>query len=67
MKCDICNCKPQFGHNVSHSKRRTNRMFQPNVHPVTISQNGAKLRLKLCTRCIRTLAKVERTKTKVTA
>ncbi|MFH1003235.1 MAG: bL28 family ribosomal protein, partial [Chloroflexota bacterium] len=25
MKCDLCGKSPQFGHNVSHSKRHTNR------------------------------------------
>ncbi|MQY73348.1 MAG: 50S ribosomal protein L28, partial [Dehalococcoidia bacterium] len=27
MKCDICGKSPQFGHNVSHSKRHTKRRW----------------------------------------
>jgi len=30
-KCEICGKGPQFGHNVSHSKRATNRKFKPNI------------------------------------
>ena len=30
-KCEICGKSPMFGHNVSHSKRATKRMFRPNI------------------------------------
>ncbi|MEE8582992.1 MAG: 50S ribosomal protein L28 [Dehalococcoidales bacterium] len=60
MKCDICEKTPQFGHNVSHSKRRTNRCFKPNIHPVTLMVEGRKQRLNLCTRCLRTYNKPAR-------
>jgi len=30
-KCEICGKGPQYGHNVSHSKVRTNRRFLPNL------------------------------------
>ncbi|HEY55950.1 MAG TPA: 50S ribosomal protein L28 [Dehalococcoidia bacterium] len=53
MKCDLCGKSPQFGHNVSHSKRRTNRRWLPNIHPVTITTDGKVRRLNLCTRCLR--------------
>ncbi|MFC2057041.1 50S ribosomal protein L28 [Chloroflexota bacterium] len=49
---------PQFGHNVSHSKRHTNRRWVPNIHPATIIINGKSKRLNLCTRCLRTQHKV---------
>ena len=54
MKCDICGKSPAFGNAVSHSKRHTNRMWMPNVHPAIIMVNGKKKRMNLCTRCIRT-------------
>ncbi len=54
MKCDLCGKIPQFGHNVSHSKRHTNRRFLPNIHPAKVNINGQMKRLKLCTRCLRT-------------
>ncbi|MDD5509383.1 MAG: 50S ribosomal protein L28 [Dehalococcoidales bacterium] len=54
MKCDLCGKSPQFGHNVSHSKRHTNRRWLPNIHPVTITVDGKQTQLNLCTRCLRT-------------
>ena len=54
MKCDLCGKIPQFGHNVSHSKRHTKRRFLPNIHPATVNINGRMKRLNLCTRCLRT-------------
>lgn len=58
MKCDICGKTPSFGHNVSHSKRRTNRRWMPNIQQATLEVNGQKKRLSLCTRCLRTQNKV---------
>ncbi|MHB9034805.1 MAG: 50S ribosomal protein L28, partial [Anaerolineae bacterium] len=34
--CDMCGKDPQFGHNVSHSKRHTNRRWTPNVQAVRL-------------------------------
>jgi large subunit ribosomal protein L28 len=59
-KCDICGKGPGFGHNVSHSKRRTNRMFRPNIQRATIMENGNAKRVNICTRCMRTLTKPAR-------
>ncbi|MDO8687172.1 MAG: 50S ribosomal protein L28 [Dehalococcoidales bacterium] len=60
MKCEICNKSPQFGHNVSHSKRRTNHLWMPNIHPARVVINGVQKRLNLCTRCLRTQSKKNR-------
>ncbi|MGD0779975.1 MAG: 50S ribosomal protein L28 [Dehalococcoidales bacterium] len=54
MKCDLCGKTPQYGHNVSHSKRHTNRRWIANIHPATIMINGQMKHLNLCTRCLRT-------------
>ncbi|MBI2887891.1 MAG: 50S ribosomal protein L28 [Chloroflexi bacterium] len=58
-KCDVCGKGPQFGHNVSHSKRRTNRSWQPNTHKKALLLNGVQRRVSVCTRCLRTLAKTK--------
>jgi large subunit ribosomal protein L28 len=58
LKCDLCGKSPLFGHNVSHSKRRTNTRSLPNIHPVSVTIDGKKKRLNLCTRCQRTQLKV---------
>ena len=56
-KCDVCGKTPGFGHNVSFSKRRTNRMFRPNVQTKHVVINGVPVKLHVCTRCIRTSVK----------
>lgn len=56
-KCERCGKGPQFGHNVSHSKRRTNRKFMPNIQRATVIENGRAKRMYLCAKCIKTLQK----------
>jgi large subunit ribosomal protein L28 len=58
--CELCGKKPMFGHNVSHSNRKTNRKFKPNVQRVTVILNGVPKRMRICTRCLRTLYKEAR-------
>ena len=57
-RCDICGKGPLYGNNVSHSKRRTNRRWMPNIHKATVVINGVGKRLNVCTRCLRTQAKM---------
>jgi len=54
-KCEMCGKSPQFGHNVSHSKRATKRQFKPNIQRARVEINGQMRRMHLCTRCLRTL------------
>ncbi len=56
-KCDLCGKGPGFGHNVSHSKRRTNRRFDPNTHRRRMLVAGQRRRVHVCTRCLRTQIK----------
>ena len=57
-RCESCGKGPMTGHNVSHSKVRTNRRFMPNLQVATVSKGGRSVKQRLCTRCIRTLSKV---------
>ena len=59
-KCDICGKSPQFGHNVSHSKHRTNRQFRPNIQKVTLVIDGQLRKMSICARCLRTQNKAVR-------
>jgi len=59
-KCDVCGRGPAFGHNVSHSKRRTNRMFRLNIQRATIYKDGQPQKVNICTRCLRTMTKPAR-------
>jgi len=56
-KCEMCGKTPSFGHNVSHSHVRTKRQWKPNIQRVTVYKDGKLRRMKLCTRCLRTLHK----------
>ena len=58
-KCDMCGKIPTFGHNVSHSKVRTRRRWKANIQKVTMVVGGKSERLSLCTRCLRTLNKMQ--------
>jgi large subunit ribosomal protein L28 len=52
-KCANCGKGIMYGHNVSHSKRRTRKIFKPNLHVARIMVNGRSMRVKLCTKCQR--------------
>lgn len=52
-KCDICGKSIAFGIKVSHSHRRANRTFKPNVKRVRALINGTPMRIHACTRCLR--------------
>jgi large subunit ribosomal protein L28 len=56
-KCEVCGKTPQFGHNVSHSNRKTNRQFKPNIQRVKIMENGRLVSKYMCAKCIRTMSK----------
>ena len=53
-RCDICDKAVSFGHNVSHSNRKTNRMWRPNVQKAVLLLKGVPTKVQACTRCIRT-------------
>ena len=59
-KCAICDKGAHFGNNVSHSHRRSNKMWKSNVKSVRVktTAGGAK-KMYVCTSCLRS-GKVER-------
>lgn len=52
-KCEICGKGVTFGIRVSHSHRRSNRTWKPNVQRVKAVVNGTPQRIYVCTRCLR--------------
>ena len=58
-ECAVCAKKVAFGHRVSHSNRKTLRRWEPNLHHVRAIVRGKVVRLRVCTRCLRS-RKVER-------
>ena len=53
--CDICGKGPGFGKSVSHSHRRTNRRWNPNIQTVHAANRpgGNKQRVNVCTSCLK--------------
>ena len=58
-KCDICGKGVTFGIKVSHSHRRSNKMWKSNIKSVKVKVNGGAKKMYVCTSCLRS-GKVER-------
>jgi large subunit ribosomal protein L28 len=57
--CEICGRHPGFGMKVSHSHRRSNRRWNPNVQRVRAMVDGTARRVNVCTKCLKA-GKVQR-------
>jgi large subunit ribosomal protein L28 len=54
--CDVCGKGPSFGHNISHSHRRTKRRWNPNIQRIKALVGVAGVtpkRLNVCTSCLK--------------
>jgi len=58
-KCDICGKGVNFGLQVSHSNRKSNRSWNANVKSVRANVDGTVKSINVCTKCLRS-NKVER-------
>lgn len=56
-KCANCGKKTTFGKNRPWSNKATRRTFRPNLQTVTVYEDGKKVQMVLCTKCMRTLVK----------
>lgn len=65
MKCMNCGKGVQYGHNVSHAKNRTRKIFQPNLHSARIVMGSVKKTVRLCTKCLRMIKKANKLATQV--
>ena len=52
-KCDICQKGVHFGKSVSHSHRRSNKIWKPNIRTVKAIVDGAPKTLHVCTTCLK--------------
>jgi large subunit ribosomal protein L28 len=57
--CDICGKGKQFGHNVPFSQKKTNKVWKPNLQKQRLVLGTSRIQVKICTACIRTLAKYQ--------
>ena len=53
LKCTHCGKGVMYGHNVSHAKNRTRKIFKPNLHSARLVVDGVRKSMKLCTKCLR--------------
>lgn len=51
--CEVCEKAAMSGHKVSHSDRKSNRIWAPNVQRIRVLHNGVPMRQNVCTRCLR--------------
>ena len=59
-KCDVCGKGVSFGIKVSHSHRRSNKMWKSNVKSVRVkTENGGTQKMYVCTSCLKS-GRVER-------
>lgn len=59
MKCANCGKGVMYGHNVSHAKNRTQKIFKPNLHSTRVVIGGTSRKLRLCTKCLRMYKKMQ--------
>ena len=52
-KCEFCGKGVSFGIQVSHSHRRSNRTWKPNVKRVKAVVDGSPRHVYVCSRCLR--------------
>jgi len=57
--CQVCKKGLMSGNAVSHSKRRTRRVWAPNTQRVRVVVGGTVCHMNVCTRCLRS-GKVQR-------
>lgn len=57
MRCQNCGKGKDYGHNVSHAKNRTRRLFLPNLQKLKVFKSGVSIRVLFCTSCIKRLRK----------
>ena len=51
--CDVCEKTAMSGHKVSHSERKSNRKWAPNVQSVRVMVGASPKRMNVCTSCLR--------------
>ncbi len=51
--CSVCGKHPVSGNNVSHSNKKTKRVFKPNIVKMKVELNGKVQNLNVCTKCLK--------------
>ena len=51
--CDFCGKHAVAGRMISHSQRKVNRTFKPNIQRVTVVVDGQRKKMNVCARCLK--------------
>ncbi|MBU0708165.1 hypothetical protein KJ596_00220 [Patescibacteria group bacterium] len=68
FQCDLCGKKPITGGRERRTgtrgflKKRVKRVFRPNLRRVTVTVNGEKEKMRICTKCLKRIKKDEQAK-----
>lgn len=65
--CEICDKRPSFGMNLSHSHRRTKRRWNPNIQRIRVATPSGTKRMDVCTGCIKAGKVTKPVRTRTTA
>ena len=52
--CYVCNKGPATGNRVSNANNKRKRRFMPNLQRVRVLEDGQAVRVRVCTRCLKT-------------
>ena len=52
-RCEVCGKGPSYGNVVSHANNTRRRRWNANLRSVRALVGGARRRVKVCTRCLR--------------
>jgi len=52
-RCIVCDKKSQVGNSVSHSNRKTKRLWNANLQKINIIIEGKKSKEYVCTKCLK--------------
>jgi large subunit ribosomal protein L28 len=52
-KCEVCGKAIQIGNSVSHSNKKSKKIWHSNIKKIRVLEDNHSVRKYVCTRCIR--------------
>ena len=56
--CEICGKSKMAGKTVSHANNKSNKKYKANLQQTTVEVNGKEVKVRACTKCIKTAKKI---------
>jgi large subunit ribosomal protein L28 len=51
--CEICGKRAKSGNKISHSHRKSRRVWKPNIQKLTVEIDGKVKKVNICTTCLK--------------